>query len=87
MDNEWILLLLQKGLLVPINYNKDIGDKVYCACLSIHITFQNSLFSMIKSVLLITLMTEVFKTGFKIIPVTLPPYLGDDLLLIFLHPF
>ena len=87
MDNEWILLLLQKGLLVPINYNKDIGDKVYCACLSIHITFQNSLFSMIKSVLLITLMTEVFKTGFKIIPVTLPAYLGDDLLLIFLHPF
>ena len=85
MDNEWILLLLQKGFLVPINYN--IGDKVYCACLSIHSTFQNSLFFLIESVLLITLMTEVFKTGFKIIPVTLPAYLGDDLLLVFLHPF
>lgn len=87
MDNEWIQLLLQKGFLVPINYNKDIRDKVYCACLSIHSTFQNSLFFLIESVLLITLMTEVFKTGFKIIPVTLPAYLGDDLLLVFLHPF
>ena len=87
MDNEWILLLLQKGFLEPINYNKDIGDKVYCACLSIHSTFQNSLFFLIESVLLITLMTEVFKTGFKIIPVNLPAYLGDDLLLVFLHPF
>ena len=65
MDNEWILLLLQKGFLVPINYNKDIRDKVYCACLSIHSTFQKSLSPLIMSVLLITLMTEIVKQVLK----------------------
>ena len=64
--NEWILLLLQKGFLVPINYNKDIRDKVYCACLSIHSTFQKSLSPLIMSVLLITLMTEIVKQVLKL---------------------
>lgn len=50
---------------MPINYNKDIRDKVYCACLSIHSTFQKSLSPLIMSVLLITLMTEIVKQVLK----------------------
>ena len=40
--------------------------KVYCACLSIHSTFQNSLSPLIMSVLLITLMTEIVKQVLKL---------------------